>query len=105
MELLNSALKIIANLCPSASVPDSQPKQYVQQLLLEPLLADLPLVDAPSAPKEVIFTLPTPKEIICMPPAQLLEDAPLALKEVIDDYDFHDYRPVLATAELATGSF
>ena len=81
LDTINRALGIIElqfRPCPGAV--EALPKQPIRQLLLEPLIS-LPLVEAP-------FTL---SETICMPPAPLLVDAPLALKEVI--YDGINARP------------
>ena len=79
MELLNTTLKIIASLCPGAPLLEAQPKQHVRQFLLEPLLVDP--VCTPSSP--LLDDAPIAlKEVICTPPATLLVDAPSAIKEV-----------------------
>ena len=66
MDLLNTSLKIIASFCSGASLHDqttleTQSKQHVRQLLLEPLLLDP----------------------VCTPPSPHLVDAPTAVKEFI----------------------
>ena len=85
LDTINRALGIIElQFRPCLDAVEALPKQPIRQLLLEPLIS-LPLVEAP-------LTL---SETICMPPAPLLVDAPLALKEVIY---YQDHR-------LATGCY
>ena len=102
LDTINRALGIIElQLRPCPGVVEALPKQPIRQLLLEPLIVDsgctpgfAPLDDAP-------FTM---TKISRLPPAPLLEDAPLALKEVsyYDDYLGEDF---IATTEQLNENF
>jgi len=89
LDTINRALGIIEMQSRSMAAP--LPPRTISLAALLPsskCALETPLVDPVSLPlDDAPFTV---SETICMPPAPLLEDAPLALKEAIY---FHDYLP------------